>query len=65
MAVWDRCGSRTVTPMFEPFPSTYRTHASVPARKQAHSTAHPHGLPSKKDSTEESFLFVAQVILSI
>lgn len=33
------------TPMFEPFPATYQNHASVLARKQARSTAHPHGLP--------------------
>ncbi|GEM_PF-5461176 len=35
------------TPMFEPFPSTYRIHANVPAQKQARSTAHPHELPSE------------------
>ncbi len=36
------------TPMFEPFPSLCRIHATVPAQKQARSTARPHGLPIQK-----------------
>lgn len=48
------------TPMFELFPSLYRIHASIPTRKQAHSTAYPLGLPVHKTPTTGSFVIRKQ-----
>ena len=57
--------SAPFTPMFEPFPALCRIHASVPARKQALSTAHPHGLPTRTSISTSMFCFRAFVFFAV